>query len=110
MKSLGRIVLVCAFFAVLLLGGRTLIRGPEEEAAAAPSAAPLYTAIVRAEPEPMVPLLPGTAQPSRERTGQISEEVVTVPAVVSDRNGQPIASRAWSRTVYQACAPEGIPG
>lgn len=110
MKWFGRILFACAVFAVLLLAGSTLVQGPAAEKSADAVPVQANIAMVRAAAEPVMPELPAQAQPQRERAERTEHRELQMPAIQSDRNGQPIASRAWSRTMYLSCAPEGIPG
>lgn len=109
MKWMGRILLACVFFAVLLLGGRTLIQGPGgEREVPADAVQPVTAAVIQSQAEPLLPELP--EKPALRWERDAATDMIQLPAVLADRNGQPITSRAWSRTVYQSCAPEGIPG
>ena len=113
MKWLGRILLCCAVLAVLLLGGRTLVAGPETEQSPMPeTAAATETVIACVGTETAVPELPEREQESiqRERAEMAEGTYLQLPAPQTDRNGQPITSRAWYRTVYSSCTPNGIRG
>lgn len=108
--------LVCLGLVLLaLLGGGALIEGPEtaERAEDAHPAAPAQAAMLTApQPQPVERDAPAgrTMSARRFALSESAAACVSPVRVVADGNGNPIASRAYVRTVYAACPLEDMPG
>ena len=97
---------------MFLLFGRGLVTGPEEERTPVQQA-PSYPCYAVQLPLSGEQELPGSSQSGQ--TGKESAAVFTQSAsccvsCTCDRNGMPLTSRTWRKTVYLVCPPEGVPG
>lgn len=113
MKHAGRWASL-AWLALLLLLCAHMVEGPAaplqaEESAPQPASVMLSQLKMTPGEQPC----PAQAENSRPRqffheTGGQKEDAACVR--VADRNGHPLASRAYVRTVYMAFPPENMPG
>lgn len=98
-----------------LLGGGALIEGPEAEKRAEdvrPAASAQTAILTTAQNQPVERDAPAGRMESARRCGLPARASVCASSVrvVADGNGNPIASRAYVRTVYAACPLEDMPG
>ncbi len=109
----GRMLLCALFLFFLVLAGRSLVRGPVEEA---PETMPSYageSAMLARDPGGQADAY---AQQNwhagpREHARAAGERCeVTLPALAGDGNGQLLSRWTWHRSVYWVCPPEGMPG
>lgn len=115
-KRAGHILLGLCFALLLLLGGQTLIEGPDT--AVPPALPPLpqlpdacLAASVDASAQTADALLAN--QHSALRRYAVREDTqarAPVMSPVCDRNGWPVISRSYARTVYTVCPLEDMPG
>ena len=109
----GRILLCALFLFFLVLAGRSLVRGPEEEKTRelpqpVPEAAVLLFSHETGQ-ESEGQRASGGRDPEKFRADQPRRPVV-FPSVPGDGNGQILKKRTWHRSVYWVCPPEGMPG
>ena len=114
MRKCGFLLCAVVACALLLLGWSGLVQGPEGETEAQTARIPEHAAMVCAEPvRSDTTSLPLQSRAEALRIGITARQeqaAVYVPAVSCDRNGQPMTSTTWWRTVYASCAPESDPG
>ena len=111
---IGRIILFAALAALLLLGGRTLVEGPEAAAQTASLPLPPLHAVLEAADAPVNAAAAETPlQAERIRRCILPERQQTPCAwrlPLTDGNGCPLASRSYTDAAYIAFPPEGERG
>ncbi len=104
-----------ALVLLALLGGGALIEGPEADKRAEDvrPAAPAQAAILTTtQSQPVERDAPAGRTENARRAAILARASACASPVrvVADGNGNPIASRAYVRTVYAACPLEDMPG
>ena len=116
MRWMERALFCLGVVLLLTLAGPALVQGPEEDVQAADAAACVPSAmpaLMQAAAASEGTVLPVSARQAEERAAMPHTERdagETACSVVSDGNGWPVTAGTWTRAVYAACPPEGMPG
>lgn len=114
MRKIGLLLMTVMACAMLLFGWSGLVQGPEGGDSTPAHHGPENPAMVCAEPvradNSTLPIHSRYAEVRADIAASAEREQIYLPAMLCDRNGQPMTSLTWWRAVYTSCAPEGLPG